>query len=290
MNHIIRYALNDFKRVFKEKIDYNPHDEGKYGTCSINGIVFTIVAYSLIRRNEVNRILAKFTGKPIIVISHRIYEPSREILQKNNILYLEHRGHLFYPDSKGKKTRVKENHYDKQLNKSRIKGDYCSRFRAAILLDKNILNLPVPVIAKMLNMGDSTIYYFLNQLKQARMLLFDKETEKRILDLKRFNMKEIMERIFVRGFAKLGMASGCPSLKKAIEKYQHDQSSIVKFRFYDEIENCEDGCRAEDNLLDSGRIIFKAPYNDELCPHLNKLFKLEFIDWFFNADPDQVCA
>lgn len=290
MDHIIRYALNDFKRVFKEKIDYNPHDKGKYGTCTINGIVYLIVAYSLIRMNEVNRILETYANIPIIVISNRIYEPSRETLQNNNIIFLEHRGHLFYPHSRGEQTREKENHFDKQLNKSRIKGDCCSRLRAAILLDKNILNLPVPVIASMLKIGKSTIYYFLKQLKLARMISFDKETEKWIHDSRRFNINEIMERIFVKGFGKLGMASGCPNLRKNNEKYQNDKSSKLQLKFYDEIERCEDGCSSEDKLLDSGIIIFKPPFNNDLCPHLNKLFKTEFIDWFFNADWDQVCA
>lgn len=290
MKHIINYALNDFKRVFNVKFVYNPDDIGKYGTCTINGIIYTIVAYSLIRQIEVDRIMEKFSGHPIIVISNRIYQPQRAFLQKNNIIYLEHRGHLFYPLSKLEKTRNKENHYDKQLNKSRIKGDYGSRLRAAILLDKEILNLPVSEIASMLNMGESTIYFFLKQLKLARMISFDKVSKKWSFDTRRFNMKEIMERIFIRGFGKLGKASGCPRVRKTIEKNLHPQSSVVKLRFYDEIENCEDGCTIEDDLLDSGRIIFKPPFNNELCPHLNKLFKLEFIDWFFNAEVDQVCA
>lgn len=290
MNHIIRYALNDFKRVFKESFVYNPDDEGKYGTSTIGGIVYKMVVYSLIRMIEVDRIKEQYAGMPIIVIGKKIYGPSRKELQQNNIFYLEHRGHLFYPHSKTDKTRLKENHYDKQLNKSRIKGDYGSRIRAAFLLDNNMLNLPVPEIALKLKMGISTIYYFIHQLKLARMIQMDIETGEWKIDLRRFNKNEIIERVFVKGFGKLGMVSGCPNLRKAIERYQHDQVSKVKLHFYDEIKDCEDGCSPEDKLLDSGRIIFKLPFNEKLCPDLNKLFKVEFIAWFLNADLDQLCA
>lgn len=282
MHEIIHQNIQDFISHYGLDISFKLEKKGRMGKAIINGKEYLIIFRDQPRVKNLRELIPSLGPVNIIVICHKLYSTAQEYLEEVGVSYLEWQGNLYFADwqgEEGMRKRKKKNNFDQRINKSRIKCKSGSIIREALLIEPELLEMPVKELAEELNMGKSTLYFYLSQLKKTGYI--KKMNEALEINKDKFNEDEIFENMLVRGSHQL-----VPhwEFERSLEGNSVEPKGwgegLRGCKFYDKIDPCENMCERVKIESEKGYLIFISPYRRGNLKSLDKSFRKRFIDWF----------
>lgn len=284
MRHKIELTLNDFCNFSKLQVEYDLSLNKGLRICIIENKRYTVVWRSEIRKSSAERLLRLHRGEEVIIVSNKIYGPARSLFIEKGMNYFEYEGNFYFKAKDILKIRRKDNNYDRRANYARMCGHYGSQFIIAPVLERNLLNNPVSQIASVLNMGKSTVYYYLRQFRAEKVLIKNIDTQGYKWYKEPFSMKSIINNLFIRGYANLIVDNFAePLISKA--SYLFGNSVPIKKQtteclFYDSI------MKHKFTLSDliygkyKDHIVLISPFNKDKVPSLDTRFREKITEWY----------
>lgn len=284
MREVVEMNFQEFMDHYQIPVIYKLDKNGREGYCWIDGMIYKIIFRDQPREKDLQELVSKIIDEKIFLVANKLYRPSQNFLEKEGISYLETDGNLFFVDWQGaeeKKKRIKQNFYDQQLNESRLKCKNGSAIREGFLIQPELVEKPVKELAEIFDVGKSTVYYYLNQMKKAGYL---EQTEEGI-EVKEevFDEEEIIENLVVRGSHKLIPHWRVERNTTKEPMRLRGSGEILKgCKFYDEIASCEKKNIREriKREHENGYLVFISPYKSGGLKSLDEEFRKRFVNWF----------
>lgn len=283
MRHKIELTLNEFCNYSNLCLEYDL-SKNMAGTCIVESKEYLIIWRSEIRKSGAERLLNLHSGQQVIIISNKIYGSARSLFLENKMNHLEYQGNFYFEQGNILRIRRKNNNYDKRRNYTRLYGNYGSRFIIALLLEPNLLNSSVLQIASSLNMGESTVYYYLNGFKREGFIVKNKDSHGYSSGMKQFNIQALINNFFIRGHNTMVIDHLYKVLTSkinfAFKNFGISAKPTSGFLFYDTISKYK---RTLYNLIreqSRDQIVLISPFNKNIAPKLDLEFKKQFSDWY----------
>lgn len=269
MNTFIIDIMDDFIMHFHMNAYYQIDSTGKSGICKIDGQQYLLVWYMEIREEIARKLINRHRGETILIISRKIYGSARQLFEDNKISYLEHNGYSYFVGDQETLTRERDNLYDQRLNKARIRGVLGSIIRYAIQEDTDILNRPVKQLAQELQINQSILYYFFNQLKQDGYLKQDQDNKVLVARLERFNKNDILNDLNTRGRNKIRKG------EETIDPVHGNECT-----FHDDFQGRMKAKRRRQCEDESELLLFISPFENCKLRYLDQSFRRDFRNWY----------
>ena len=282
MHEIVQQNIQDFVAHYGMEVSYELDKSGREGKAIIGGKEYLLIFRDQSRVKDLRELIPRLGHENILLICHKLYKSGQLYLEEEGVSYLEREGNLYFAAWQGAeemKKRGKKNYYDQRINESRLKSKNGSVIREGFLIDPTLLNKSIEELAEGFNVGKSTVYYYISQMRKSGYI---KETNEVLeIDEDIFDEAEILENMLVRGSHQL-----IPHWK--FERYHSSRRVRLKgwgerlkgCKFYDKINPCENMCERIKMEVSKGYLVFISPYSRGSLKSLDKAFRKRFIEWF----------